>query len=256
METFNRLIQQSIKLTKQKFAWWVLAFGQVLAMSLVLTNLKPQSWSNMGAGLILILAFFCLNLSTLVLWQSVQKEAPAKQQNNEFDSRKIVGSLINLSAVSLAGLFLGFVFRQIFRHWAMLTVFSSLLFVSVLAAALFGVLVRASFYKACQMTAALWAKKPGAPTLLAVSLMLSHGLAFASASINKSRGLGLEGFSASNFFATIWLLLLVLAVISVAAATFLNIFLVLGFLELIRQKPDMEQAGEKEKVPQPAADLI
>ncbi len=228
--------------------------GQVLSLTLVFINLKSKALHSASTQLVLGLGFLCLNLSTLVLWQSIQQQAQPKNRPNNFSLAGFLYQSAHLSLVGLVGLVLGFGFRQVFYHWALLTLFSSLLFVSVLGAALFAVLFRASFYKACRMMAALWAKKPGVPTLSAVSLMLSHGLAFVSASIGKNRGLVLERFSVFHSFATIWLLLLVLAGICLAAAVFLNIFLVLGFLELINQNKASDQREIKEELKHPAAE--
>ncbi len=251
MELFQKLLTKAFFYTKRSFFWWLLGVVQLVNLAFLVTFTKAHYFQEFILTGWFFTGLVFLSLSTLWLWLDIQ----AKDQNVAgitISMRTLTGLLVRLFLVNIVGYLIIYAFRLIFVYWGTFTLFSSLLITSWISVGLFVVLCGQKIGNALKLTIDLWFKLSAVPAVMSLSLMMAHSISFALARLFNLGQASFPQFSVLPNFVTMLILLVVLLLICGIIATALNVFLVLGFLELIKRYGNPQKIRNTEEAAQPA----
>lgn len=238
MANFFRVAKKALAYTSARFGWWLLVVLQSSGLWFFGLSLKRQFlFSGMGgfAALGLVAGAF----ATTRLWLEIQ----AEHQSDYSVYQPIPGMLTRVYSraawgvtgqMAVAG-FLLFVIRFFLQHWAVRILVVSLCLVYFLGVMLFWVIFRQSLINSIWLSWEMWHKRAQVPGVFTLVLMLSNAMAFSLARFGISSLLS-GGFSGLGDSAKLWLLATVFVLFAIAILVWLNVFLVIGFLEFVGSK--------------------
>jgi hypothetical protein len=232
---FLELVKSAWQVSVSKPALWLAAAIQiaaVFALSVKLESLYVQHTGPFGG--ILVLSLLLFSAASVWLWKKNQQAYFITVKKEEVQIKWSNISFARLSLLSLLVFFILFGSRLAEVGWLTSIVIGALILPTSLACALALVLLDWNFFRAGKLAADFWALRSTVPAFAALIFMVLHGWAFALAR-NTYQVLGIwQGFSESVGFGTIWSLALWLAWGLGILGSFLNTFLVFGFLEILK----------------------
>jgi hypothetical protein len=250
---FQELVKNAWQVAVSAPALWLAAAIQlaaVFALSVKLEGLYTEHTGQIGTMWLLALALF--SLASAWLWKTVQSRYYLSVRNETFVFKWSVIAWVRLFLLSVLvfGVMLGARLAEI--GWLTSVVVGALVIPTAVVCALGLVLLNLNFTRGARLALDFWSLKSTVPAFAALSFMILHGWAFALAR-NTYRFLGFwEGFSESIGFGTIWSLALWLVWGLGIVGSFLNTFLVFGFLEILKTKDTGVKKEETITKPVPA----
>ena len=241
MLSFNQIISNSFKSTRTHLFWWIFAFLQIISVATISALLKPDLIFSpkllliLGAEIILIPA-------TVWLWMDI--EADLLKSQTLVLAWSFIRICLQCAGLTLFLLALLLFARWSYSDWVFTSVFSSFAVATGVIVALYVVLSHQSLSSAWVLALDTWHKKISLVVAIACLLIVFHTVAFTLSHAVFKRIIGQGEFSAWPHSATIWLLLILVTVLIVFLAAWLNVFLVTLFLEIIRRKKDSEAVKE------------
>lgn len=245
MLKLKQIFYESLLSTSRFPRWWILALVQLVGLSLVGEFSRPGR-----VGTVLIFWLFCgvifLVLATSLLWMEIRLNKEKKEFS--IGAKNFIVKCNASAVVVFASVILVIAVRLMSTLWVFLAFFSSVIAATATLVMLYAVLCQEPFYKALALALDTWNRKFSLAAIVAFLLILAHGVSFALVHGFFTGFRGMHGFSVFSHSATIWVLFLALISLIAFVSAVLNSFLVLLFLESIRQKKDPEVA--KNPLPQ------
>lgn len=241
MPNLVKLANASLVSVKQCPRWWVLAFFQVLAF-FVMGRLARPPLASAPKLYWLAAAFVILPPLTVWLWLDMEPKTQGvvKQLSLKSFLKKIIGT----TGVFFLGVAVLVIARILYPNWTFIALLSSLVAATCTLAVLYIVLFSQQFSAAWRLALDAWNKKISLAASVALVLIVAHGMTFIFVHGGWFSGFKSRQFSALGYSATILVLLAASAVIIAFLAAFLNCFLVLLFLDIVKGKKHQEAEAE------------
>lgn len=237
MGLVKQILQKTWEYSKREKKWRLWALLQALALLLIadtasfgILKLPPNFW-------LFLLIFALFSFVTVHFWLEIQKkEQAALDPFLELVIKKQFWNLqFRFAVVAVLAFLFYFILKANIEAWSVSIFFSSLIILLGVSVMLFVVLVRESLMRSLILTRDLWVKRVSLVVFFWLGLLASNAVCFVLVQLGDS---GLrqfkESFVVSYNFVTIWALPLGILVIGMLFLLLTNVFLVLGFLELIK----------------------
>jgi hypothetical protein len=237
MTSLRQILYESLLSTSRFPRWWILALAQVAALYAV-GELAHPHWLKPLFFCWLIVGVVVLVLTTAWLWLEIQS-VKLKSENN-IAVKIFIGLCRTTGVIVICSMMVIALARLVFAAWIVLALVSSVVAATATLAILYAVLCREPFYKALVLALDTWNRKISLAAIVAFILILAHGVSFALVHGLLKSSRNMYGFSVYSHSATIWVLFFFLIFLVAFVSAVLNYFLVLLFLETIRQKKDPE----------------
>lgn len=235
----SRILVNSLICVWQRKSLWPLAFIQLFSLPVAIRLVRTVSWQaaepNILWALLLLLAF---SLVTVILWLSVK--AYSEQQILKVNLKTFLLSSGRVFLLVVLGIAVDITLKLIGLHWTVFVLFVSLINATIAAAMLGAVLFGLNLYRASALALDFWATKLSFISAAVFVVLFGHGLAYYLTHTFWHKLLEQSRFSVSSTSATIWILLMILAVLAAFFGSLLNAFLVLLFLDAVKSKKDPE----------------
>lgn len=229
MHKIISILHASLQCARANLKWWLLALLQIIAMLALVMIWEIFSHNQLGlaAGVPMILFFSVLTSYFWLVIKFAYEKNPGKIQQIQW-----FNAFLRLFLVACALIFVSGLMKLGLKIWVFRALILSFLSVFALSLALGGVLItdlRRSFW----VVASLWQKKSGVMSWLTCFLLINHAYFFVLGKLLAPEAYINQAFSGSQVFATIILLVGALIVLLPLVA-WLNAFVVIGYLEIIR----------------------
>lgn len=237
MGLVKQILQKTWEYTKREKKWRLWALLQALTLFLIadtasfgILKLPPSFW-------IFLLIFGVFNFVTVHFWLEIQKKEQTELDPAlELVIKKQFWNLqFRFAIVAVIAFLIYFILKANIDAWSVSIFVSSLIILLSASVMLFVVLVRESLIRSLILTRDLWVKRTSLVVFLWLSLLALNAVCFVLAQLGESGLRQLkESFVVSYNFVTIWAIPLGVLVVGTLFLLLANVFLVLGFLELIK----------------------
>ncbi len=243
MGRHSRILLTAFTCVWQRKQLWPIAFLQLISLSLAVRTLRtfglgPNPQIFWGLSLLVIFSF-----ATVSLWLTVQ--AYAQKQPLAIKFFQFFISVAKVLGFAVLGIVLDLSLRSLHLHWTAFVFLASLINAGLVAMMLSAVLFGFNFKRSLALSLDFWNHKISFISASVFVVLIGHGLSYylAHAFWPKTRQSG--GFEAFSPSATIWIGLVVLAVVAAFFASLLNAFLVMLFLDTTNPKkpPEAVKSG-------------
>lgn len=209
-------------------------------------KLPPSFW-------LFLLIFGVFSFVTVHFWLEVQKKEQAVLDPAlELVIKKQFWNLqFRFAVVAVIAFLFYFILKANIEAWSVSIFFSSLIILLGASVMLFVVLVRENLIRSLILTRDLWVKRFSLVVFFWLGLLALNVVCFVLAQLGDSSLKQLkESFVVSYNFVTIWAMPLGILVVGTLFLLLVNVFLVLGFLELIKTlRLQVRVEPEKEVTP-------
>ncbi len=253
MGLVKQILQKTWEYSKQEKKWRFWALLQTLALFLIadtvsfgILKLPPSFW-------LFLFMFGVFSFVTVHFWLEIQKKEQAVLDPTlELVIKKQFWNLqFRFAVVAVLAFLLYFILKVNIEAWSVSIFFSSLIILLGASVMLFVVLVRESLMRSLILTRDLWVKRISLVVFFWLGLLALNAVCFVLAQIGDSGLRRLkESFVVSYNFVTIWAIPSGILLVGTLFLLLVNVFLVLGFLELIKTlRLQVRVEPEKEVTP-------
>jgi hypothetical protein len=241
MFNLDKIVYKALVSTSKHYSWWILAFFQAGLLFFAGRFLKPHFLLNYKS-IFLFTAVVVLQPICLWLWL----EITASYENVEIktNQNKFWQTCFRLFVICAVSIIICSVPRFFYLNWVSLSLFSSAVSSTTLLSMLYCSLNRQGVKNSTLLAFDTWRKNVSLAVVFTVFLIICHGVSFVIIHTTAASFELARGFSDFNHSATIWLLLLVLAVFIAYFGAVLNYIVIALFLESIKpikqKKPSLE----------------
>ena len=252
MQRFARILSSAFNCVWERKNLWPIAFLQFVSLPLAIRMLRFFIFDPVPRVLSALSLLVVFSFSTVILWLTVKAYIEKQSLNVKLiDFFRASASVFGFTALGiLAGLFL----KSLALHWLVLVLLLSLVNAALVAVMLSSVLFSLNFKRSLALTLDFWNRKFSFISTMVFVVLFAHGMSYYLAHAFWPQARQNPQFSVSKGSATIWMLLVISAIVAAFFASFLNAFLVILFLDTAKPIKDPETV--KVLVPQPAIDPI
>ncbi len=244
MLNLPQIAYKSITSASRSPGWWILSLLQIIALTFIAPSLaQPRLLLHLVFILWLVAGVIIFTVSTVWLWLDIDERRP--RNGAQKSVKPYITMCLTTGSILLCALALIIITRLGFVAWVFFALITSIVAATAVLAMLFAVLINQNLGPSLALALDTWNKKTSLATAVALTLIMGHAVSFTlmHTVVNPA---SFSNFSDIHEFATIWVMLGVLLLIVIVSffVAILNCFLVLLFIEIIRQKKDPEAVAE------------